>query len=50
MLRNCQRLYDYSFMPKKRILSPPSVWDEALVREVFRDAGVKESHLPKIYK
>ena len=37
-------------MPKKRTLTPKSLWDEAQVRSAFAEAGIKESHIPRIYR
>lgn len=36
-------------MPKKRILSPPSIWDVELVSEAFRSAGIKDMHIKRLY-
>ncbi|KFM24282.1 Dual-specificity RNA methyltransferase RlmN 1 [Auxenochlorella protothecoides] len=37
-------------MPKKRVLSPQSVWDEPALRLAFDRAGVKALHLPPLYR
>ena len=37
-------------MPPRRILSPPSIWDVALVAEAFREHGIKSSHVARLYK
>jgi len=37
-------------MVKKRKLSPKSLWDEAELRVAFQEAGVKESHIRKLYR
>jgi len=37
-------------MPKKRLLSPKSIWDYDDVSEAFRREGIKESHLQKLYR
>ncbi|KAK9861885.1 hypothetical protein WJX84_010257 [Apatococcus fuscideae] len=37
-------------MPPRRILSPLSVWDTAQVAEVFRENGIKTSHVARLYK
>ncbi len=36
-------------MPKKRILSPPSIWDLELVSEAFQSAGIKDMHIKRLY-
>lgn len=37
-------------MVKKRKLSPKSLWDETDLRAAFQEAGVKESHIRKLYR
>lgn len=37
-------------MVKKRRLSPKSVWDEADLRAAFQEAGIKESHIRRLYR
>ena len=37
-------------MVKKRKLSPKSIWDEPELRSAFQEAGVKESHIGKLYR
>ena len=36
-------------MPKKRILSPPSIWDVEVVSERLLSAGIKQLHINKLY-
>jgi adenine C2-methylase RlmN of 23S rRNA A2503 and tRNA A37 len=36
-------------MPKKRILSPKSIWDVEQVSEAFRSANIKDVHIKKLY-
>jgi hypothetical protein len=36
-------------MPKKRVLSPKSIWDYNQVQQTFVEAGIKESHLQRLY-
>lgn len=36
-------------MPKKRILSPQSVWDVGAVEAAFAEAGVKPAHVLRLY-
>jgi hypothetical protein len=37
-------------LKKRRLLSPKSVWDEPELRSAFQEAGVKKSHIGKIYR
>lgn len=37
-------------MPKKRVLSPQSVWDAGAVEAAFAEAGVKPFHVLRLYK
>ncbi|KAK9806306.1 hypothetical protein WJX72_009538 [[Myrmecia] bisecta] len=37
-------------MVKKRVLSPQSVWDKKQLTAAFEEAGIKVSHIPKLYK
>lgn len=41
---------DCSDMPKKRLLSPKSIWDYEQVSEAFKRDGIKEIHLQKLYR
>ncbi|KAL4539433.1 hypothetical protein Ndes2437B_g02191 [Nannochloris sp. 'desiccata'] len=36
-------------MPKKRVLSPQSVWDFQAIQTAFEGAGVKSSHVIRLY-
>lgn len=37
-------------MPKKRVLSPKSIWDVEEVKSAFHEANIKEIHLYKLYQ
>lgn len=37
-------------MPKKRVLSPQSVWDVNAVTDAFSELGIKQLHIYKLYK
>lgn len=36
-------------MPKKRVLSPKSIWDYEQVSEAFRREDIKEIHIQRLY-